>query len=127
MLLVALGGSLGAVCRWGLSSWIDRLRGDGFLFPLGIFAANTAGCFLFGILIGLSEGKGWLNEPCRLLLCTGFLGSFTTFSTFSWDTVELWRGGAAGWAVANVVAGVAAGLLAVWAGYSLGKGLFTGA
>ena len=121
ILFLALGGSLGAICRWSLSLWIDQLRGQSAIFPLGIFVSNFLGCFLFGLLFGLGESRGWMSEHLRMLLFTGFLGSFTTFSTFSWDTMELIRGGQIGLACLNVALSVGVGLLAVSGGYALGR------
>ncbi len=119
LFLVALGGSMGAVSRWALGSWLDRLT-IGTKFPVGIFAANALGCLVIGILFGLAEGRGWISDAnLRLLVFTGFLGSFTTFSTFSWNTFELFKSGNFGVALANVFGTVLVCLLAVWAGYSL--------
>ncbi|NNE91309.1 MAG: fluoride efflux transporter CrcB [Verrucomicrobiales bacterium] len=120
ILLVALGGSLGAISRWLLAGWIDRASGVGktVAFPWGIFAANVIGCLIIGILYGVAEARGMFSEMTRLLVFTGFLGSFTTFSTFGWNTFELFKSGQPGTAFANVLASVIAGLLAVWIGYS---------
>ena len=119
LLFVVLGGSLGALCRWGLSSWIDQSRGDATSFPLGIFTANILGCLLFGLLFGLGENRPWMSDHFRLLLFTGFLGSFTTFSTFSWNTLELLKSGQFGMALLNVGLSVLVGLGAVWGGYAI--------
>ena len=121
ILFIALGGSLGAICRWGLASWMDHWRGDSTAFPLGIFVTNALGCFLFGLLFGLGENRGWMTDHLRIMIFTGFLGSFTTFSTFSWDTMELIRSGQIGLACLNVLLSVALGLLAVSGGYALGR------
>lgn len=118
LLFVAIGGCCGALSRWGLSSWIDQHRGA-TSFPLGIFTANILGCFLFGLLFGLGEKSGWLTDHLRLLLFTGFLGSFTTFSTFSWNTLELLKSGQFGIALLNIGLSVVTGLTGVWGGYSL--------
>ena len=83
-----VGGSLGAVSRWGLHQWIDSRLGANSPFPWGILLVNIGGCFLFGWLFAFCEGKAWSTDAVRLAIFTGFLGSFTTFSTFGWNTLE---------------------------------------
>ena len=119
--MVALGGSLGALSRWGIAKWADGLRGDATSFPVGIFLANVVGCFLFGWLFGLGENRQLFSDAVKLGIFTGFLGSFTTFSTFGWNSFELIRNGQIGLAIANIVASVVVGLLAVWGGYVLAR------
>ncbi|MDF1813077.1 MAG: fluoride efflux transporter CrcB [Verrucomicrobiales bacterium] len=117
ILFIALGGSLGAVCRWALASWIER--GMSTTFPLGIFTANILGCFLFGILFGLGETREWMSGVVPLFCFTGFLGSFTTFSTFSWINLELLKNGQFGMALLNIGLSIFLGLAGVWGGYVL--------
>jgi len=117
---VAMGGCCGALCRWGMGNWIDQLRGSSVSFPLGIFLVNVLGCFLFGIFFGMGETRGWMSDNLRLLIFTGFLGSFTTFSTFSWNTLELIRSGQPGVAFLNIGLSVMVGMLGAWGGYILG-------
>ncbi len=114
-----LGGSLGALARWGLHFWIDSRLASGTAFPWGILVVNTAGCFLFSWLFGLFENRVWFSDSLQLAIFTGFLGSFTTFSTFSWNTLELLRNGQGGLALLNVGLSIALGMGAVWAGFSL--------
>lgn len=116
-----IGGSLGALSRWGLHYWIDAKWGVNTHFPWGILIVNVSGCFLFGWLFALFENREWFSDSLQLAVFTGFLGSFTTFSTFGWNTLELIRFGHIGMALANVVVSVVAGLLAVWAGFLLGR------
>ncbi len=117
LILVALGGSLGAVSRWLVGTWVDRLT-EASRFPYGILKVNVLGCLLIGILYGLAESRNMFSPGTRLLLFTGFLGSFTTFSTFGWNTFELFKAGHFGTAIMNIVVSVVAGLLAVWGGYA---------
>lgn len=119
LLPLVLGGSLGAVSRWGVQQWVDGRAGSSF--PWGILAINVGGCFLFGWLFAYLETRAWASESLKLAIFTGFLGSFTTFSTFGWNTLELLREGHAGLALANVAASVILGLAAVWAGLSLAR------
>ncbi|MEM9283653.1 MAG: fluoride efflux transporter CrcB [Verrucomicrobiota bacterium] len=114
-----LGGGIGAVSRWGLHFLIDTKWGNQHAFPWGILAVNVLGCFLFGWLFALFENRAWFSDTIQLAVFTGFLGSFTTFSTFGWNTLELLRHGQAVLALANVAASVILGLAAVWAGFSL--------
>jgi len=118
---LVLGGSLGAVARWGLHRWVDgRILPDS-PFPWGLLLVNVLGCFLFGWLFALLEARAWATEALRLALFTGFLGSFTTFSTFGWNTLELLRGGQAALALGNVAASVVLGIAAGWVGFMLGR------
>ncbi len=118
---LVVGGSLGAITRWGLQQWVDGRFAASSTFPWGILVVNVGGCFLFGWLFALVDGKAWCSEAFRLALFTGFLGSFTTFSTFSWNTLELLRSGAYAMALGNVVASLLLGLIAVWGGFLLGR------
>lgn len=109
---IAAGGAAGACCRFLLSSWINqRVSGD---FPWGTFAANTLGSVLFGVLFVLVFSLTTLREPLRLLLLVGFLGAFTTFSTFAFETVRLAQEGHWWLVAANVVGSNLACLLGLW-------------
>ena len=88
---IALGGALGSVARHGMTVYFDDLRsGD---FPYGIFIANIVGSAAIGVLFGLILKQGLLSEVWRSLLMVGFLGAFTTFSTFSLQTIGLLKEG----------------------------------
>ena len=114
-LLVAMGGALGSLGRYAVglaATWA------GTSFPLGTLLVNVLGCFL----IGLALAAGWASDqPLRLLLVTGFLGGFTTFSAFGGETIELFRAAAPARALLNIGANVLLGLLATWLGFSLVK------
>jgi CrcB protein len=113
VLAVGLGGLLGSVVRYKLGGLILHHMGDS-RFPLSTFAVNLLGCALVGVLAGIAEHRHGLSPEVRLFLITGFCGGFTTFSAFGFETVYLLRRHEAQWAVANVLASVVAGLLAVW-------------
>ena len=129
LLLVALGGAVGALLRWGVAIGVESLvtrsrtpltdMVDGARFPWGILAVNLLGCLAIGLLYGLAESRDWLSNATRWLVLVGFLGSFTTFSTFSWNSFEMMREGQFLLALGNVLASVVGGLALVWAGYSL--------
>lgn len=120
VLLVALGSACGGVARWGLDAWIGRLAANG-AFPWGIFAVNVLGCLLIGIGAAAIERDG-----LRLLLLTGVLGGFTTFSTFSLQTVALLQDGRVGLAAAYAGGSLAACLLGCWAGWAGMRALSAG-
>lgn len=87
LLLIGVGGGLGAMARYGLSGLAQRWGGGAF--PVGTLVVNVLGCLAIGAIMGLIEDKNVLGPNARLLLVMGFLGSFTTFSTFGYETVEL--------------------------------------
>ncbi|MFN0126397.1 MAG: fluoride efflux transporter CrcB [Verrucomicrobiales bacterium] len=123
-ILVACGGGLGAVLRWGLDSGISWLWPAAALrFPVGIFVVNGLGCLVFGLILGLAGSFETLGSGRRLFLLTGVLGGFTTFSTFSHDTVRLLGAGQTGLALINAVGSVVVGLGAVLGGLAVGRWL----
>jgi CrcB protein len=115
LLLVALGGALGSVARFKLSGYVLHHTID-WRFPAGTFAVNVIGCLAAGILAGLAEKHDMLSADTRLLLFTGILGGFTTFSAFGLETMFLLKRGDVLIAAANVILSVMAGLLALWLG-----------
>ena len=119
MLLVALGGAIGSVARYRLSGLVLHHTID-WRFPAGTFAVNVLGCLTAGVLAGLAEKHDLLSPEARLLLFTGVLGGFTTFSAFGLETMFLLRRGEVWIAAANVLGSVVAGLLALWLGMALG-------
>jgi CrcB protein len=118
ILLVALGGALGSVARYKMSGWVLQHTLD-WRFPAGTFAVNVAGCLVAGVLAGLAEKHDLLSAEARLLLFTGILGGFTTFSAFGLETMFLIRRGDVLIAASNIVLSVLAGLLALWFGLGL--------
>ena len=87
--LIAVAGAVGTLCRYGLSGLVQRLCGAGF--PWGTLAVNTLGCFLFGFIWSLADERLIISGETRFIVLIGFLGAFTTFSTFAFETSELWR------------------------------------
>lgn len=118
LLLIGLGGFAGALARYGLSAWMNSLTG---VFPLGTLLVNVTGCALFGIGLGLSERQVWFSEQLQALVFVGVLGAFTTFSTFSYETLQLLRMDNVAGALAYTATSVLAGLLALWLGYVMFK------
>lgn len=118
LLLVALGGALGAVTRFVLGTWISQLFGPDF--PWGTFAVNVSGAFLIGVVLGLVS-DGALSANARLFLAVGVLGGYTTFSTFSYETLELLRDGNMGLSLLNALGQLVLGLVAVYLGLVLSR------
>ncbi|HET7731958.1 MAG TPA: fluoride efflux transporter CrcB [Usitatibacter sp.] len=116
ILIVALGGAVGSVARYKLSGLVLHHTVD-WRFPLGTFTVNVAGCLIAGILAGLAERHDLLTADARLLLFTGLLGGFTTFSAFGVETMYLLKRGEPMVAGLNVVLSVVAGLFALWLGW----------
>jgi CrcB protein len=119
VLAVASGGAAGALARFGIDSLVERHVDT--LFPWSTFAINVSGCFLNGLLVALVVDA--LGAPAWAArgLIVGFLGAYTTFSTFGAETYELTEMHRWGLALANVVASVAFGLAAVALGQALGR------
>lgn len=122
LLLIGSGGFIGSVCRYLLSLTIQKAS-NGFLFPLGTLSVNLIGCLLIGLLAGLAEFRGLLSPEIRMFLLIGILGGFTTFSTFGYETYQLFRDGQAHFAVMNALLSVGLGILGVWAGFVLARSI----
>ncbi|MCC6217315.1 MAG: CrcB family protein [Polyangiaceae bacterium] len=118
LLWIAAAGAAGTLARVGLSGAVTRLAGPGF--PWGILLTNALGCLLFGLAAGLSESRIALSPEVRGIVQAGFLGAFTTFSTFAFDSWSL-LGERPMAALANVVGSVAVGLAAAALGLHLGR------
>jgi CrcB protein len=113
-LLIAGGGAVGAIARYLMTDMIQGRQHTGF--PYGTFVVNVTGCLIIGLAIGLLDEGVVANPNWRLLIVTGFVGAYTTFSTFEAETFNAVKAGAAFVALANVVGSVVLGFLAVWAG-----------
>ena len=123
LVAVALGGSVGALARYGLNKWVMGTAGASvaLYFPLGILIANVLGSCLMGVLyVWLVERSG-ASEELRLALTVGLLGAFTTFSTFAIDTVVLIEAGQVLKAVANVALNVGLCVGGCWLGLLAGR------
>ncbi len=116
-ILVGIGGGLGAMARHEVNHFVQQ-RALSNPFPIGIFLINVVGSIAIGLIAGAvaSHRVQWSLET-RTFLVVGILGGFTTFSSFSLDTLTLIRGGHFGLAAANVLGQVALSLIGVWAGY----------
>lgn len=121
LILIAAFGALGTLARYGLAGWVQRWGGAGF--PWGTLAVNLAGCFLFALVWAWAEDRLWVDGQWRLAALTGFMGAFTTMSTFMFETGGLLRDGQFVLALVNVAAQNLGGLAALVLGYLLGRWL----
>jgi fluoride exporter len=119
VLLVALGGSIGAVARYGLAGLVQRFTTP--YFPFGTFVVNVSGCFVFGILAGVAEHRFALGPQARAFLLIGILGGFTTFSSFTYETFQLLRDAEIVRASLNAGGQLVVGLFAMWLGFVLAR------
>ena len=121
LLLIGIGGLCGTIARYLLDGWItDATRTT---FPWGILVVNASGSFAIGLLYVLTVERGVLPAELRAPFGIGFLGGYTTFSTFMLDSLRLAQDGAWPLAVANLAGSVLLGLVAVLAGVALGKAI----
>jgi fluoride exporter len=118
LLLVALGGAIGAGGRYALGGWLHAQLGAGF--PWGTFAVNVLGSLAIGVVLGLAQG-GNLSPGASVFLAVGVLGGFTTFSSFSYETMQLLSAGQTGASLLNVFGQFAASLAAVYAGLAVAR------
>lgn len=121
LLAIAGGGALGAVFRFVMSNGIYRILGRDF--PYGTLAVNVIGSLLMGILFSLLVERLAISAEWRSAILIGFLGAFTTFSTFSFETISLIQSGALLRAMLNIVMSVVLCLGATWLGLGLGRQL----
>lgn len=122
LLLVMLGGGLGALSRYSIAlasaKYLDSR------FPMGTLIANLVGCFLIGVLFALAERTNLLGPSARLFFMTGFLGSLTTFSTYALETSRSLSTGSSPIAIANFLLNNVGGILFVFAGIFLIQSIF---
>lgn len=119
VLLIALAGGFGSVMRYLISGWTQRFANGSF--PVGTLCVNVLGCLLIGFLSGAFSGRLLLREEVRIAIVVGFIGGFTTFSAFGFETFSLVNDGETGKAVLNVVLSLGLTLPAVWLGYRVAE------
>ena len=122
IIYVGVGGFIGAVLRYLIGGWVHKLLDEPWL-PVGTFVVNMLGCLLIGVLMGLVETRQFVRPEMRLLLITGLLGSLTTFSTFAYESISLFRSGESLAAMMNVGGQLFIGLIAVFLGMALAKAI----
>lgn len=112
-LVVGVGGFVGANARFIVGTWVGQRWGTEF--PVGTFVINVTGCFILGAFQALSLRLAW-SDQWRLLIAIGFVGAYTTFSTFEYESFQLVSQGASAKALLNVGGSVVVGFLAAYAG-----------
>lgn len=123
ILWVGIGGFFGAICRYAGNMAVAKTNFMP-LFPTGTLLVNLSGCFLIGFIAYFSDTRDVLSHNARLFIFTGFLGAFTTFSSFGYETVNLLRGQMPWAAFANVILHIVLGLLFVCLGLTAGWLIF---
>ncbi len=121
--MIGLGGALGAIARHGVNMGTVQLFGHGY--PYGTLIVNILGSFLMGILIVKFSQMTQVSQEVRMLTVTGFLGAFTTFSTFSLDVITLWERGEMLHALGYILISVICSVLALGAAFYLMRGMTT--
>ena len=119
LVLIGLGGFAGAIARYLVDGWVSGLTRGGF--PWGTLAINTSGSFLLGLLAALTIDRSLLSPEIRGPVMIGFIGAYTTFSTWMLESSRLLEAGNWTAALGNVLGSVVIGLLAVFAGLMLGR------
>nr|WP_084577484.1 fluoride efflux transporter CrcB [Sporomusa malonica] len=119
ILIVTLGGGIGAASRYVVSSWAAERFGSNF--PYGTLLVNVAGCFIIGLFLALVTDKLIVKPEWRLFVTTGFLGGLTTFSSFSYETIKLLQEAGISLALYNVLANCVIGFFATWMGINFAR------
>lgn len=119
LLLIGLAGALGALARYSLGGLVQRFTGA--TFPWGTFVVNIIGAFLFGLIWSLVEQRLVISVEARVIILSGFLGAFTTFSSFMFETSSLIGEAQWGLALLNVGGQIVLGLAAMFLGLAAGR------
>lgn len=120
LVLIAIAGGLGTLARYGLSGLVQNACKD-TIFPWGTFAVNAVGCLVFGLLWTVMEDWITISGETRTVILVGFMGAFTTFSTFIFDTGQLLENSQWFLALGNVAMQNVVGLAALFAGLAIGR------
>lgn len=119
--MVGLGGFIGSIARFWLGGYISNRMGA--RFPYGTFVINITGSFVIGLVVTLLAERAHWSANWRYLIPIGFVGAYTTFSTFEFETFQSFRDGELLIALLNVILSVTAGFIAVWLGVVTGRSL----
>jgi CrcB protein len=118
-LLVGMSGCIGALCRFLLGRWVTDVTFS--LFPFSTFSINLIGCFILSFFYTVTVARIPVSHTVRTAIGTGFIGSFTTFSTFSYETLQLLEHSHYGLAVSYVIGSLFGGIACAWFGIYLGR------
>jgi fluoride exporter len=119
LFLLCAAGTLGTLARYGMSGVVQRLCGEAF--PWGTLAVNALGSFLFGVVWSLADERSVISGETRFIVLTGFMGAFTTFSTFAFETSQQLRDSEWLLACGNITVQLVLGLVLMVAGIALGR------
>jgi len=119
IVLIGIAGLLGTLARYALSGWGDRWWGG--TFPFGTVLVNAVGCLAIGFLFHVTEEKYLIDPAWRAAVLVGFLGGFTTFSSYAVQSFNLFRDNEVLAASANILVSNVGGLILVWVGYVLAR------
>lgn len=117
--LIAGAGAVGTLCRYGLAGFVQKLCGVGF--PWGTVTVNALGCFLFGLIWALADERLVISGEARFIVLTGFMGAFTTFSTYAYETSELLRDSEWALAAGNLLGQNILGIACVFLGFAASR------
>ncbi len=118
-LYIAIGGALGSIARYWVGTEVASRMGT--RFPFGTFVINVSACVIIGFSITFLAQRAELNPAWRFLIPVGFVGAYSTFSTYEWETLSVIRTGAFSMAILYAVSSFIFGLLAVWGGSTLAE------
>lgn len=121
VVLVALAGAVGTLMRYALAGAVQRVAPA--TFPYGTLVVNVVGCLLFGLVWSLAEERLVISSETRTILLVGFMGAFTTFSTYAFETAALLRDAEWATAAGNLLAQNVVGIAALLLGLALGRAL----
>ncbi|OGQ60554.1 MAG: chromosome condensation protein CrcB [Deltaproteobacteria bacterium RIFCSPLOWO2_02_FULL_53_8] len=121
ILLIALAGALGTLARWWISGAAQKAAGG--VFPWGTFAVNMLGCFLFGAIWSAAEERMLIGPVARIVILSGFMGAFTTFSSYMFETAALMRDSQWLYAFGNIALQNITGIIFIALGFALGRAL----
>lgn len=119
LLIIGLGGFIGAIGRYLITQYFFQSSTSDF--PLGTFIVNIIGCLILGMFMYYAQNSAVFSANMRMFVAIGILGAFTTFSTFSYETVALFNAQKVMLALANIVGSILLGIFSIWLGYSIFK------
>lgn len=119
LLILALAGALGTLSRYGLAGLVQKYAGT--TFPWGTFAVNMLGTFLFGVVWIAATQRGLLSPEARLYILVGFMGAFTTFSTYMFESGQFLQDSQIWPCLANILGQVVAGIICLFLGFAAGR------
>ena len=119
ILWIMAAGALGSLARYGVVTYVQRQSGSNF--PWGVLTVNMIGSFVFGLIWSISEQRDWIGENMRVVMLAGFIGAFTTFSTFAFDSMQMVRTANWHFLVWHLIIPNIFGIALAFAGFRLGR------